>query len=58
MQLARRDILKAAALAAVPARAAASKYQLACLTLPYRAFPIQRALDGIPQSRLPLRGAC
>ena len=47
MQLARRDILKAAALAAVPARAAASKYQLACLTLPYRAFPIQRALDGI-----------
>ena len=47
MQLARRDILKAAALAAVPARAAESRYQLACETLPYRGFPMQRALEGI-----------
>jgi sugar phosphate isomerase/epimerase len=47
MQLARRDILKAAALAALPARAAGARYQLAAMTLPYAAHPIQRALDGI-----------
>ncbi len=48
MNATRREFLAAgaAALAAVPARAAA-RYQLGCQTLPYAAHPLQRALEGI-----------
>jgi sugar phosphate isomerase/epimerase len=44
----RRDFLKgAAALAAASAPAAEARYQLACMTMPYQAYPLARALDGI-----------
>jgi len=48
--LSRRHWLAAAAAAiAAPAAAAASptRFQLACMTLPYGAFPLERALTGI-----------
>lgn len=48
----RRDFLAAtAALTATPAsaqpRPAATKFQIACMTLPYSRFPLARALEGI-----------
>jgi len=50
MQPARRDLLKAVALAAVPVRAAAERYQLGCQTLPYQALPLARAIEGIQKA--------
>ncbi len=54
MDLTRRDFLElgagglaAAAFPAQEARKAATKFQVACMTLPYSAFPLQRALEGI-----------
>jgi sugar phosphate isomerase/epimerase len=50
MELTKRKFLKQltglAAFAGLPARAA-ERYQLGCQTLPYRAFPFSRALEGI-----------
>ena len=46
----RRDALKtfAAAPAALSAAAGApTNFQLGCMTLPYAAFPLERALEGI-----------
>jgi sugar phosphate isomerase/epimerase len=44
----RRDLLKAAALAAAaPAAGAAPRYTLGCQTLPYAALPLARAIEGI-----------
>jgi sugar phosphate isomerase/epimerase len=51
MRLTRRRLLEMTAapmgLAALPARAAEASYQLGCQTLPYRAHPMARALEGI-----------
>lgn len=52
MDLTKRQFLRqaagVAALAGFPARAAAAeRYQLGCQTLPYRGFPLARALEGI-----------
>lgn len=48
----RRDFLASAALAPSFASAAAgpTRFQLACMTLPYGAFPLERALSGIAQA--------
>jgi sugar phosphate isomerase/epimerase len=50
----RREFLAAAAsasaLAAVPAASAPTRFQIGCMTLPYSAFPIDRAFEGIRQS--------
>lgn len=43
----RRFLQTAAALGAASSLAAAPQYQLGCETLPYRAFPLERALEGI-----------
>jgi len=43
----RRQMLQAAALAAQTPPPAFTKFQLACMTLPYSAFPLERALRGI-----------
>src|SRR5213592_3194126 len=50
----RREFLKAAAAALPLARAAGSpqakrptRFQIACMTLPYSQFPLQRALTGL-----------
>lgn len=45
--LTRRQMLQAAALAAQGPPPAFTKFQLACMTLPYSAFPLERALSGI-----------
>ncbi len=51
MDLTRRHILKAAAgLAAISASAQAKTYRLGCQTLPYRALPLSRALEGISKA--------
>jgi sugar phosphate isomerase/epimerase len=51
MNLTKRQFLKHAAglagLASLPSQAAAERYQLGCQTLPYRSFPLSRALEGI-----------
>lgn len=48
----RRDALQllAASPAALAAAGAATRFQLACMTLPYAAFPLERALEGIRKS--------
>ncbi|MEB2360081.1 MAG: sugar phosphate isomerase/epimerase [Bryobacteraceae bacterium] len=43
----RRFLQTAAAFGAASSLAAAPKYQLGCETLPYRSFPLERALEGI-----------
>jgi sugar phosphate isomerase/epimerase len=43
----RRDLLTLPAAAAALAQSAATRFQLACMTLPYSAFPLERALEGI-----------
>ncbi len=45
----RREFLATAA-AAVQAAAPLTRFQLACMTLPYSAFPLERALVGIRQA--------
>ncbi len=49
--LSRRSLLKTGALAAAGAAAQtqgkATEFQIACMTLPYAAFPLERALKGI-----------
>ena len=39
-----------AGLAGLPALAAPDRYMLGCQTLPYRAFPLERALEGIQKA--------
>ena len=50
----RREFLAAAvaapALAPVPAASAPTRFQMACMTLPYSAFPAERAFEGIRQT--------
>lgn len=43
----RREMLLASGAAAVAAPAAATQFQIACMTLPYSQFPLARALEGI-----------
>ncbi len=46
--LTRRALLRAPAAAlAAPSKGAPTVFQLACMTLPYRPFPFERALEGI-----------
>jgi sugar phosphate isomerase/epimerase len=49
IEITRRTLLQAAAALAAPAAAASSftDFQIACMTLPYGAFPFERALKGI-----------
>jgi len=55
-RLGRRDLLRGAAAATLlvggPARAAAqrTRFQVACMTYVYRAFPLDRALEGIARA--------
>jgi sugar phosphate isomerase/epimerase len=49
MILSRRTLLQTAAAAAVPAKAAVPA-PLGCQTLPYRAHPLQRALEGVQKA--------
>lgn len=51
-RMTRRDLLKASALAPALLQSAGSrtKFQLACMTLPYAAFPLERALQGIQKA--------
>ena len=43
----RREFLASTALAAAAPPPALTRFQLACMTLPYGAFPLERALTGI-----------
>ncbi len=46
----RREFLASAALAAGAPPPALTRFQIACMTLPYAAFPLERALTGIAHS--------
>jgi sugar phosphate isomerase/epimerase len=46
----RREFLASAALAAGAPAPALTRFQIACMTLPYAAFPLERALTGIAGS--------
>lgn len=48
--ISRRAMLASPLLAAAQAKSAPTKFQLACMTLPYSAFPLERALSGIKAS--------
>lgn len=48
--ISRRAVLAAPLLAAAQPGQAATKFQLACMTLPYSPFPLERALSGIKAS--------
>ncbi len=48
--ISRRSLLASPLLAGAQAQTAATQFQLACMTLPYSAFPLQRALTGIKAS--------
>jgi sugar phosphate isomerase/epimerase len=48
--ISRRSLLAAPLLAAARAQAAPTRFQLACMTLPYSGFPLERALSGIKAS--------
>lgn len=50
MTISRRALLAAPMFASASAEAAPTKFQLACMTLPYAAFPLERALTGIKAS--------
>ncbi len=47
MTLRRRDLFALPAALAAAAQPAPTRFQLACMTLPYSAFPLERALTGI-----------
>ena len=49
MSLSRRSLLYTAAAAALPAEGGA-RVSLGCETLPYRAHPLRRALEGIQKA--------
>jgi sugar phosphate isomerase/epimerase len=46
----RRHFLAAPLLASASAQAAPTRFQLACMTLPYSAHPMERALEGIKRA--------
>ena len=46
----RRQFVASASAAAAQTPVQPTKFQLACMTLPYRAFPLERALTGIRQA--------
>lgn len=48
--ISRRAILASPLLAAAQAPAGPTRFQMACMTLPYAAFPLERALTGIKAS--------
>jgi sugar phosphate isomerase/epimerase len=48
--ISRRDLFAAPLLAAAQSTQGPTKFQLACMTLPYAAFPMDRALTGIKAS--------
>src|SRR5690242_21439281 len=50
MVMTRRSFLVSSAALAQPQTARPTNFQIACMTLPYSPFPLQRALEGIARA--------
>src|SRR5689334_19058004 len=50
MTITRRQLLLSTGAAALSAAPALTRFQIACMTLPYQQFPMRRALDGIARA--------
>src|SRR5690242_21389305 len=50
MVMTRRSFLVSSAALAQPQTARPTNFQIACMTLPYAQFPMQRALEGIARA--------